>query len=58
MEKNKIFSLMSNVTSHSSTNDAMPCRVIFLVKLLLDIGSNILINVRAQELGNFENHFE
>ena len=40
-----MFGLVSDVTAKVSTDDAVPGGIVFLVKFLLDIGSNVLFDV-------------
>ena len=46
VEVDKVLGFMSHIRSEIPTNDTMPCRVILLVKLLLDVGSDILLYVK------------
>ncbi|EKU21832.1 lung cancer oncogene 5 [Nannochloropsis gaditana CCMP526] len=41
-----MFCLMCHVGSEISAHDAMPCRVIFLVKLLFDVRCDVLLDVK------------
>jgi len=34
---------MSNIRSEISTNNAMPCRIVFLVEFFLNVGSNVFL---------------
>lgn len=42
IEIDEMTCFMCNVRSEIPTNDTMPCRIVFLVKFLLDICGNIL----------------
>ena len=45
IEVDKVLSLVCHVRTKVTANDAMPCGVVLFVKLLLDVGSNVLLNV-------------
>jgi len=45
VEIDKVLGLVSNVRTEIAANNTVPCRVVFLVKLLLDICCDILFNV-------------
>lgn len=41
----EMFRLMGDIRTKISSNDTMPCRVVFLVEFLLDISSDVLLDV-------------
>ena len=45
IEVNEVFCLVGHVRTEVATNDAVPCGVVLLVELLLDIRGNVLANV-------------
>ena len=45
VEVDKMFRFVSYVRSEVSSNNAMPCGVVFLVELFLDVGGDILLNI-------------
>lgn len=47
IEVDETFGLMSNIRAKVLANDNVPGRMVFLVKLLLHISGNILLNVET-----------
>jgi len=45
VEVDKVLRLVSDVATEVAADDAMPCWVVFLIKLFLDVGGNILFDV-------------
>jgi len=45
VEVDEMLGLVCHVASEVAADDAVPCRIVFLVELLLDIGGNVLFNV-------------
>uniref|UniRef100_A0A3P9NYR4 Uncharacterized protein n=1 Tax=Poecilia reticulata TaxID=8081 RepID=A0A3P9NYR4_POERE len=45
LKVNEMFSSVHHITAKVPGNDAVPCRTVFLVKLLFNIGSDILLYV-------------
>jgi hypothetical protein len=45
VEVNEVFSFMGHVRSEVSANHAVPCGVVLLVKLFLDVGCDVFLNV-------------
>uniref|UniRef100_A0A3B3TQQ6 Uncharacterized protein n=1 Tax=Poecilia latipinna TaxID=48699 RepID=A0A3B3TQQ6_9TELE len=45
LKVNQMFSFVHHITAKVPANDAVPCRIVLLVKLLLNIGSDILLYV-------------
>jgi hypothetical protein len=45
VEVNEVFGFVGDVRSEVSADDAVPCGVVLLVKLFLDVGCDILLNV-------------
>jgi len=41
----EVLRLVSYIAAEVSSDDAVPCRIVLLVKLLFDIRSNVLLNV-------------
>lgn len=49
VEVDKVAGLMRHIRSKVPTNDAMPCWVVFLVELLLDVCRNVLERSKRTE---------
>ena len=45
VEVDEMFRLVGYIRSEVSSNDAMPCGVVFLVELLLDVGGDVFLDV-------------
>lgn len=45
VEVDEVFGFVSDIGSEVSTNNTMPGGVVFLVKLFLDVGGDILLDV-------------
>ena len=53
VEVDEVFGFMCHITTEVSAHNAVPGRVVLLVKLLLDMGRNILLDVvLLQRLGS------
>jgi len=49
VEVDKVLRLVRDVATEVTADDAMPCWVVFLVKLFLDVRGNILFDVELLE---------
>jgi hypothetical protein len=45
VEVNKVLRLVSHVRAKVASNDAMPCWVVLLVELFLDVSSDVFLDV-------------
>ena len=45
VEVDEVLGLVSDVRSEVTSNNAMPCGVVLFVELLLDVRSNVFLNV-------------
>jgi len=45
VEVDEVLRLVCHVAAEVSSDDAVPCRVVFLVKLFLDVRGNVLLDV-------------
>lgn len=45
IEVDEMFCLVGHVAAEVAADDAVPCWVVFLVELFLDVGSDVLFNV-------------